>query len=91
MMIGLAIMSTIKRIQRLRALSIEKTDQNKNPDGIRKGLSLTGLFFAFFNQFYYYSSQIRSAYARERLRLPLEGKLSAKRTDEVECSNHSNY
>jgi len=28
---------------------------------------------------------------RERLRLPLEGKLSAKRTDEVECSNQSNY
>jgi hypothetical protein len=28
---------------------------------------------------------------RERLRLPLEGKLSAKRTDEVECSNQGNY
>jgi hypothetical protein len=28
---------------------------------------------------------------RERLRLPLEGKLSAERTDEVECSNQSNY
>jgi hypothetical protein len=28
---------------------------------------------------------------RERLRLPLEGKLSAKRTDEVECSNQCNY
>jgi hypothetical protein len=28
---------------------------------------------------------------RERLRLPLEGKLSAKRTDEVEYSNQRNY
>ena len=28
---------------------------------------------------------------RERLRLPLEGKLSEKRTDEVECTNQSNY
>jgi hypothetical protein len=28
---------------------------------------------------------------RERLRLPLEGKLSEKRTDEVECSTQSNY
>jgi len=28
---------------------------------------------------------------RERLRLPLEGKLSAKGTDEVKCSTQSNY
>jgi len=28
---------------------------------------------------------------RGRLRLPLEGKLSEKRTDEVECTNQSNF
>jgi hypothetical protein len=37
MMIGLAIMSTIKRIQRLRALCIEKTDQNKTRMELERG------------------------------------------------------